>query len=314
MRFFLAAFKPGTVALYVVLGVALSALAGAGLRLGAQRAAQSQATQSEIQQAEQLAKSGDGAGAQRKLERALAVEPGNAAAWYLLGIVQEKGDGAASETAFQRATSLEPQKALYWRHLGAAQAKQGKSAAAERSYREALRLAPAVPSAQAGLASVLRANNPNVARLTEAETLLRTALISQPDYGFARFELGRVLLAQGDADGAASVLEISLSQYPHSPGVWYALTRAYRQQGNSKKAAETAARFRKIQQAVSETDRLLVQAAQRPDDPYLRLMLGRALAAQGESGMAEVQFRKCLALEPTNEEARRDLRNAEASR
>lgn len=264
--------------------------------------------------AERLMTGGDFAGATHELERAVALSPDNPAAWYRLGIVQERGDGVASEAAFRRATKLEPTQSAYWRHLAASEAKQRKTVAAERSYRQALRLTPDVPSAQAGLASVLREDSPTIARLREAEDLLRAALTSQPDYGFARFELGRVLLARGEPGGAATELEIARSYYPHSPGVWYALMQAYRNQGERAKAEEASRRFREIQRAVSETDRLLIQAAQRPNDPRLRLSLGRALMAQGEPGMAAVQFRKCLALAPANAEARQALTSANAGR
>ena len=56
---------------------------------------------------------------------------------------------------------------------------------------------------------------------------MREVLQAKPDYGDARFELGKALLQQGDVKGAVESLEIAAKLEPGQAHVHFQLGRAY---------------------------------------------------------------------------------------
>jgi predicted Zn-dependent protease len=60
---------------------------------------------------------------------------------------------------------------------------------------------------------------------------------------------GRVLLATGDAAGAARELEAAVKQAPRSPAAHFSLAEAYRQLGRKTDAAHELAEFQNLKKA-----------------------------------------------------------------
>jgi len=60
----------------------------------------------------------------------------------------------------------------------------------------------------------------------------------RPDYGSARYLLGKILLAQGNAAEAAAQLEISAKLSPDDANVHYQLGQAYQRLGKAELASK----------------------------------------------------------------------------
>jgi predicted TPR repeat methyltransferase len=83
------------------------------------------------------------------LERGLALDPGQARAWYQLGNVREElgqGDEAAA-ACFEKAVALDPAHARAWNNLGGAQQRSGRGEQALASYRRAMQADPGLAQA-----------------------------------------------------------------------------------------------------------------------------------------------------------------------
>ena len=126
--------------------------------------------------------------------RILAVEPREAEAWHLLGVVAcQRGRFAEAAELIARAVSLESQRPVYHNNLGVALRSLERTAEAAQSFIEASRLAPSYAEAHDNAASTLR----DLGRLIEAETHCRRAIELKPDYVESLTRLGTILRDQG---------------------------------------------------------------------------------------------------------------------
>jgi tetratricopeptide (TPR) repeat protein len=171
-----------------------------------------------------------------------------------------------------------------WRlrlHKGVLQAMKARLGDAERDFEAARRLAPEEPAPLAALAMVwmqsgqvekavavlrdaargardhvvpymfalalMRAGvDPAAPEAGEAVTALRASLAARSDFAPARAELGRLLLRQGDVDGAVGELERAVALDPESSAALYNLAQAYMKKGDRTRAAEMAARVSRL--------------------------------------------------------------------
>lgn len=79
-------------------------------------------------------------------ERALALAPGPARAWYRLGNVrEEQGRDAEATACFERALALDPSHAQAWNNLGGARQRAGNLESAVEAYRRAMAADSALP-------------------------------------------------------------------------------------------------------------------------------------------------------------------------
>jgi predicted TPR repeat methyltransferase len=83
------------------------------------------------------------------LEKSLALEPGQANAWFrLVNVREELGcDVLEAAACFEKAVALDPMHARAWNNLGSAQQRQGLGEQAIASYRKAMRADPALAQA-----------------------------------------------------------------------------------------------------------------------------------------------------------------------
>ena len=87
------------------------------------------------------------------LEKSLALDPGQANAWFRLGNVREelgRGDAEAAG-CFEKAVALDPTHARAWNNLGSVQQRQGLGDQAIASYRKAMQADPALAQARLNL-------------------------------------------------------------------------------------------------------------------------------------------------------------------
>jgi tetratricopeptide (TPR) repeat protein len=88
--------------------------------------------------------------------------------------------------------------------------------------------------------------DPGAPEAVEAIEALRASLRASADFAPARGELGRLLLKQGDIDGAVRELERAVALDPESSVALYNLAQAYMKTGDRARAGETAARVSRL--------------------------------------------------------------------
>lgn len=125
-------------------------------------------------------------------------------------------------------TATQSNDAGTWSNLGVAEEKLGHYAEAERAYRKAVELNPAMPETWKNLALVLLKSN----RAQEAEDALRQALKQKPDFALAWLNLSELLYKRGDKAGAGEALEKATSANPSFAAAWHALGVLRRETGD----------------------------------------------------------------------------------
>jgi type IV pilus assembly protein PilF len=164
--------------------------------------------------------------ARTKLETAIKLDPGLATAHAALGVVFERlEDPAGAERHYKRAVDLAPQNPDNLNALAVFTC-QRKS-----DPKEALKLfdrALAIPlSVSAANRAMLNTNAGTCAKTIDlllAERYLRTALMENPNYSDALFQLAEITLEGGTALQARAFIERYLAVAPPSPaGLWLAV-------------------------------------------------------------------------------------------
>jgi tetratricopeptide (TPR) repeat protein len=162
--------------------------------------------------------------------RALARVPG-------LSPDQQKQRDAALEEwiAFQATNRDQP-----WAHvnLGLLHQENGDDIAAEKSYREALRIGPHSVQARVNLADLLRARD----RDDLGEALLRQGLDAIPDSAELRHTLGLLLVRRGKSDEALTLLEQAARERPDNARFAYVHAVAVESVEGRARAVELALR------------------------------------------------------------------------
>ena len=120
----------------------------------------------------------------------LALDPDNAAAWHLLGVIAHQiGEIGAAVELIGQALRIQPSNPGYLSDLGNALADLGRIGEAERSYRDALTLAPGYAPGHYNLGIALQ----SLGRPEEAERSYREAARLEPAYFEAHNNLGNLL-------------------------------------------------------------------------------------------------------------------------
>ncbi|MGO9775109.1 MAG: tetratricopeptide repeat protein [Terracidiphilus sp.] len=116
---------------------------------------------------------------------------------------------------------------------------EGKTAEAEREYRNELKISPNHAPALVALAII----DLEKADLAEAEFMARRAVEADSSYGEAHHVLGRVLLESGDLQASARELETAKRLAPGSPTVRSHLAIVYSKLGRTQEAKAESAAF-----------------------------------------------------------------------
>ena len=136
------------------------------------------------------------------LERAVAIDPSNAAAHNNLGLQLQttQKDMGAAEEAYRAAIEADPGFAPAHRNLGLLlQTTQKDVGAAEEAYRAAIEADPGDAIAHCALGCLLQTERKDV---HGAEKAYRAAIEADPGLRSAHYNLGTLLEAKGDVDGA----------------------------------------------------------------------------------------------------------------
>jgi len=168
------------------------------------------------------------------LERAIALNPALADAWYYLAeLALERSEGTIAEQSLERALRLGCQLPMAAFRLGELAETQRNLAKAREAYERAIALQEDFAEAHNNLGNVLRKAGDHEA----GRRCLERALALQPRMSEALVNLGLMLLESGDAPGALEQLRLAVDAAPGSVDSRFALAVAAAQTGNLEEAA-----------------------------------------------------------------------------
>ena len=159
-----------------------------------------------------------------------------ATAWYVVG--REFNDRESLSTAKSIAGSLTGSAdvaAEAWMIMASCDEAMGDLDAAEREYREALKLRPDAPAAQNNLAYVLLLKG-GAAELDEAHRLAAAAVAAAPSMASFHDTLARVEVKRGNLDAATTNFRKALSLEPASLEAMIGLADVLAQTGRREDA------------------------------------------------------------------------------
>jgi predicted O-linked N-acetylglucosamine transferase (SPINDLY family) len=235
-----------------------------------------------------LHRSGDLVGAEREYRAQLAVDPDNADALHLLGLIAYRaGDHREALALVGRALAREPDNPVFLGNLGNIQKDAGEPTLAMQSYRRALALDPQAAGPRNNLGTLLMAGGD----LDEALACFRAVLQRAPDHARAWFNLGVASARKGDARGAADALRRAVALQRDFSDAWGELGLALQTQGALDEAV--AAFRRRVE--------LSPAAASAHAD------LALALHRSGALREALEHYERALALDPQALEVRCNL-------
>jgi tetratricopeptide (TPR) repeat protein/mono/diheme cytochrome c family protein len=218
-------------------------------------------------------------------------------------------------------------------HFGLASVLQsmGKVQEALEVYRKALAIKPGDPTAENNVGAAILSTGPmNSESLAEATQHFRASLKGRPDYVDALHNLGKALLAQGNAEEAASQFTHVLYVDPDDVDAHAYLGSANVMQGKLPEAAKefqaalrldpgresayyglgyVEARLGDLDGAVAHLERAV---AIRPEDASAHTELGIVYGARGNLDRAIEHLDRAVRLDPGNRKARAALDQARA--
>jgi Flp pilus assembly protein TadD len=152
--------------------------------------------------------------AEQAYRDAIRLSPSDAVAWSNLGLALEAQRRLPeAEICQQHALRLRPDYADAHNNLGLAQYEQARAAEAENSFRGALRLRPAYPDAMTNLGIAVQSLN----RLSEAEACYREALRLGAPPARVMNNLGLLLQELGRPEEAEAACRRALADAPDQP-------------------------------------------------------------------------------------------------
>ncbi|HSD40734.1 MAG TPA: tetratricopeptide repeat protein [Burkholderiales bacterium] len=171
-----------------------------------------------------LAQAGDPATAERELEEAIALEPGNVTSHNYLGIVRQKlGRLEDAAAAYRAALAIAPDDPLVASNYGNCLLAKGEVEAAIDLLRRSVGREPRNPVAHNNLGSALNA----AGDVRGAIAAYRKAVEVEPRYAPGWYNLGLGLRAVGDDDGSIEALRRAVQAGPEFAPAWQAYADAF---------------------------------------------------------------------------------------
>jgi serine/threonine-protein kinase len=228
--------------------------------------------------------------AARDLQRAIDLEPGNSEGYRRLGSVYERNNQAEEALLmFRKAVEVEPNYFKTHHQLGTFYYSRADYSAAIPYFRKSAALAPDEYAAHYGLAAAYVA----LGAFPEAEAELRTAL-SLRETTTSLYELGVVLMYQGNDGDAIRFLQQTTERNPQRVRAWMYLGVAYRRT-HQRDRADAADR-----KGLALAD---PQMQRDPRNGYLRSVVAYFHARLGNPGRAESEIAQALRFSPNDADA-----------
>jgi tetratricopeptide (TPR) repeat protein len=217
-------------------------------------------------------------------EHAIACTANNKMARHALGkAFLDQGRVWEAVAQFRAAIAIEPDYAMPHYDLGVALAGVGRLDEAMGQYEQAVRLDPENAAAQNNLGQALLFRG----RLDEGVAHCRAALKIDPELAEAHYNVGSVLDIRGRIDEAIKEYRKALGANPELVEAHYHLGMALARRGQ---LVEASAEYRKAAEACHH--------------------LGMAFARRGQLDAAIDEYRLATQIDPSYEDARRDLGRA----
>jgi len=244
--------------------------------------------QSLLQKAVQIHKAGQVDEAAKLYRQIIRMDPHNADAFHLLGVVQlSQGQLESAKKNIETAIQFNGKAALFYSNLGNIQVQLGQYEEARQAYEKALRLQPQYPDAQYNLALCLQ----KMEKLTEAKDLLVDLINTIPQFAKARSALSSVLKSLREYEAGILEAKAAIEIEPQ-------LAEAYTNLGNIHYECGDFA-------LAIENHRRSAELGMRSDIAYSNL--GLCYLELGQTAEAEAAFRKSLEENPYFYEAHWNL-------
>ncbi len=255
----------------------------------------------------------------------LKVDPRNADAWHLLGVIAAQvGNHPVAVEYIQHAIVLNPSAAAFHSNLGAAHQKLKQLDEAAACYRRALQLDPRNAEALNNLGVTLM----DKGQWVDAADAFEQAIALKPGFVEAHSNLGNVLQKQGKAAEAMACHQRAIQLKPDYADAHDGLGAALRVLGRLDEAVACCQRSLQIHEKSPKTYNNLGVAlrdkkdfdaaiaayrraiALQPDFAEAHTNLGNALRERGQIDEAIFCHRRALELRPDFAEALNNLGNA----
>jgi tetratricopeptide (TPR) repeat protein len=227
----------------------------------------------------QLHRAGRFPEAERHYRQVLAIQPNNADALHLLGVLTSQlGREETAIELIRRAISLDPNQSVYHGNLGRALDRMGRMDEANACFEKALELGSLDPNILNNYGDVLR----KMGNIQRALVMFRQALDADPRLAEAHNNMGIALAAAGRGDEAIDAYRNAIRLKPE-------FSEAHNNLGNGLQGRK------RFDEAIVAFEQAL---ASRPDYPDALMNLGVALHARNQTDRAIDLFRRSLALRP----------------
>ena len=149
----------------------------------------------------------------------------------------------------------------------------------------------------------LHRQDPDTARLAQAQQSLEHALSLDPQLPDAYYELGVLQDEAGQPQQAVHSLERAVQLRPYAHPFWYRLAIAYRHLGREREADRAEARFSFLVRSGTMVQQLSERLQEHPNDFATHLDLARILLQRQEWDAAARHTAAVLSAQPGNSEA-----------
>jgi predicted O-linked N-acetylglucosamine transferase (SPINDLY family) len=194
-----------------------------------------------------------------KATKALAIRPGNAGAYYNMGIVlQDQGKLKEAIEAYKKALAIKPDYADAYYNMGIVLQDQSKLEEAIETYIKVLSIKPDYVGAYSNMGNAFK----DQGKLEEAIEAYKKALSIKPYYADAFYNMGTVLQDQGKLKEAIEAYKKSLAIKPSNARAYYNMGIALKEQNKLEKAIDAYSKALAIKpdHEAARTQKLLQQA------------------------------------------------------
>jgi len=224
------------------------------------------------------------ADAEEICRQVLTVEPRNAGALHLLGLVAfQAGQYGQAAGFLAQAVKIDTNNPNYRSNFGLALQKEGKLEEALAQYGEAIGRKPDLAIAHMNRGNILEQQG----KPAEAMESYRRAVAADPGYAMAHYNLARALHAKGEIDAAMKSYQQAVALNP-------AFAEAYTNLGAILKEKG------RLDEAIAQHERAI---ALNPNLAEAHGNLGLALHGQGKYKEAAARHGQAIALNPANAES-----------
>jgi len=176
-------------------------------------------------------------------QRWTAAEPGNAYAWFNLGLAYgESGQTSMAIESFQRSLRIDPEYAKAWTNLGAVYVQSGQKSRAIESFQRSLRIDPEDAKAWYNLGLAYGLSNQTSREIESYQKALRI----DPEDAKAWNNLGAAYVQSGQTSRAIEYYQRALRIDPEYAGAWYNLGVAYKVSGQKSRVTEVYQRLKRL--------------------------------------------------------------------